>query len=223
MTDSDELSPGIANTAVDYLEYARRLRIVNVWQPGNPSGVVTNPVLYTPQQDEYGNWLYPPYRGVRHIIRHVTAGRNSLPWLAGVGQLEVSIHYLIPTDPYTVYKMIPDEHMCNHVGDAVFAGDDWLNSTSIGEEYENPADGGRTPITQSQYIKGALVTCNAQGRYHIPDWQETDHGLVALPWGRRSDPWAGGFDYDAYNAHKKAIRETPLVWAFWGMPMYDGR
>src|SRR5262245_12544172 len=76
-----------AKMIIDVAACAAALRVVDVWKSGNPSGVVTVPSKYHRQP-----------QGVTYdrFVRHVTAGSNSLSWLAGPNT-DACIPYLIPT------------------------------------------------------------------------------------------------------------------------------
>lgn len=217
--------------STDYETYAKQLKIINVFEPRNSSGVVTDKRLYdktVPDSHAPGipsgpNW--PADHKGRGGVKHATVGTNSLRYLAGGSIADgrwVCAHYLIPKDNFTVYKLVPDGYGCNHAYPAAWKGYvNNLNSNFYGVEVENLQDGA-DPFTDSQYIKFAFVWAYLAARDHIPNLMLVDHGIAAP--GHRTDPYEGGmWDDAAFYGHMWAIRQTPAVWEFWHLPMYDGR
>jgi N-acetyl-anhydromuramyl-L-alanine amidase AmpD len=211
---------------MDYADYAARLKITDVWKPGNPTGVVTDKRLYDPDAPG-ANCVR--WRGPRGLIMHGTAGTNSLSWLAGgtVGSSWASIHYLLPRDDYTVYKMVPDGYAANHAGvagwhDPALVGVN-LNSCFYGIECEDLQNWGRTQsITPAQHVKAALIWCYLSARDKLNDRYVLGHSQIAQPWGRRSDPEAGLWSWRDFWQHVQATRATDAVWQLWGLPRWDG-
>lgn len=204
-----------------YLQNARDLRVVNVFQPGNETGWVTPRILYDPTLGKA-----PVLSGYRFWMDHGTVGTNTLRFW-GEGKSAVPgnwtlAHYLVPRDT-TVYKdnqphdtrnvlfkMVPDGFTCNHTGDCIGPIG---NHNAEGVEYES-LQNGTHDITDMQYIKGALLYAYNSRAHLIPDWFRVPHGLVAEPWGRRSDPWAGKFDIARSWEIVQAIRRDPDIRAF---------
>lgn len=201
-------------------EAAARLRVIDVWANPNPSGVVTLP-------SKYFRTGAKPYD---RFVRHVTAGTNSLAWLAGPNTV-ACIPYLIPTkrtdpDPanWTVYKLVPDDARCFHVGDIEWRGEQesFWHPRAMGHEIENVANF-RTPIELRQYVKSALLYAYDCARWKWLDIHVYDHSTLAVPHtntgGRRTDPQAGLFNEAVWWALIWAIRDA---WPWTDIPRWDG-
>lgn len=217
---------------MDLFEQTRALRVVDVWQPGNETGWVTPRVLYDPTvRADDGDVKAPgKLESVSGWVDHGTVGSNTLRfWGTGgsVANRTWSLaHYLVPHDTteyadrrahdtrYTVFKMVPDGYGCNHTGPtfAYFGG-----HNTIGVEYES-LQNGTHDISEQQYIKGALLYAYAAASQHIRDYFRVPHGLIAKPWTRRTDPWAGLFDIAHSWELVQQIRHDPRIWQLWGMP-----
>lgn len=206
----------------DVADAAARLKVIDTWKQGNPSGVLTQGSRYEPQPD-----------GVKYdrFIRHVTAGTNSLKWLAQTGPARVSIPYLIPTkasdpDPnnWTVWKMIPDGNYTFHVGDMEWRGEQegFWHPRSMGHEIENIANF-RTPIEQRQYVKSALLYAYDCARWKWLDTMVFDHSQIAVPHtnegSRRTDPQAGLFNEGVWWEYIWWIRDN---WPWQDIARWDG-
>jgi N-acetyl-anhydromuramyl-L-alanine amidase AmpD len=211
--------------SIDYEAFARRLKVIDVWRPGNQSGAVTDRRLY---DRSVSDSEAPTWAGSRGLIMHGTQGTNSLGWLTGgsIGSTWASAHYLLPRDTYTVYKLIPDGFGANHAGTS-----DWHdpaltehpNSCMYGIECEDLQDWGRTAgITPTQHVKAALIWCYLSARDHLNDRYVLSHSQIAIPWGRRSDPEAGLWSWRDFWGHVAAIRATDAVWLYWNLPRWDG-
>lgn len=179
---------------IDVADAAAKLRVVDVWKAGNPSGVVTVSSKYF----RTGAKQYDRF------VRHVTVGTDSLKWLAGTGTV-ACIPYLIPTDAsdpspdnWIVWKMIPDDARCFHVGDMEWHGENetFWHPRASGHEIENRGDF-KTPIEFRQYVKSALLYAYDCARYKWLDRMVFDHSHIAIDHtasgGRRTDPQAGLF------------------------------
>lgn len=212
--------------AADLFQRARDLQVIDVWKPGNPTGWVTPKVLYDPAEGKAPEWDFP-----RFWMDHGTVGTNTLRfWGEGSSAVQGNwtlAHYLVPRD-YTqyrdgamhdtrdvVFKMVPDGLGCNHTG--LCLNGVINNTNTIGCEYESRQDG-TADITDRQYEKGALIYTYAAALHHIRDYFRVPHGLVAEPWGRRTDPWAGQFDIARSWELVQQIRADARVWALWGLP-----
>lgn len=207
---------------IDVADAAAKLRVIDVWRTGNPSGVVTQPSRYV--------------AGARYdrFVRHVTVGTNSLRWLAQTGPARVSIPYLIPTDAsdpfadnWTVFKMIPDGTYTFHVGDMEWHGEQetFWHPRASGHELEN-AGNWRTPIEDRQYLKSALIYTFDCAKWRWLDRMVFDHSHIAVDHtnagGRRTDPQAGLFSEAIWWDYIWQIRRDPAIWQMWGMPRWDG-
>jgi hypothetical protein len=205
---------------IDYLDYAMRLTVVNVFRPGNPTGFVTDPRLYDTKVFGSRAPGWPSDGKGRGGIKHATVGNNSLEYLAR-GSIRdnrwVSAHYLLPKDEYTIYKMIPDGYGCNHAYPASWRSYvNNLNSNFYGFEVEN-LQNGKDPFTDGQYIKFALTWYYLATRDGIADVMLVDHGKAA-PAGHRTDPWTGGvWDEARFYGHLAYARLDERLLPFWGL------
>lgn len=222
----------LIDLGINFFEWAQRLHVVDVHKAGNETGWVTPPVLYDPSvKADDGREYAPVWQPTIGWIDHGTAGSNTLRFWGEGGSVKNRAwslaHYLVPHNTtmyadkqlhnttYTVFKMVPPRHACNHVGIAINAP--FYGANTIGMEYESMQDGS-DDISIEAYIKGALVYCYDAAINHIPDHFRLSHGIVAQPWGRRTDPWSGKFHYARSWSYVQAIRSDPRIWAFWGLP-----
>lgn len=227
---------------IDAYEAATTLRVVDVFRPGNETGYVTPPDLYEPRRTPDGRgWEIPPRGNILFWMDHATVGTNTLPYFAGIPgvQLAGSVRdgrdvccpYLIPKDrtlyadgrvadtSRVVFKMTPANRACNHTGPCVpFTGVTPDNANTDGVEYEN-LQNGADPFTEWQIVKGALIYVYSAVVNRIPDYRRVSHGVVAEPWGRRTDPFTRGmFPFSRSWAYVEAIRRDPRIWQFWKLP-----
>lgn len=199
---------------------AARLKIVDVFKPGNPSGHVTNPKLYDRSAPGNNAPAVKPYMG---WINHITVGTNSLPFLTQgtVGGNWACIPYLVPRgDNPTVYKLIPDDHRGHHAGVASFMGISDFSSQFSGVEIENLGNG-KQEVDQWQYVKVALLYAYFSAKFKTDDRWCLSHSLIASPHGRRSDPEAGFFRYSVFwDLVAQIRRDWPQLWS---MPVWWGK
>ena len=208
---------GDQHMTVNYPEYAGKLNIINVFQPGNPSGHMTPPVLWSPSVCPPGT--FTPKGG----LIHGTVGSNTLPYFTGGSVADgrmVCAHYLLPKDDYTVYKLVPDGKPCAHAGPSRWRGVTNLNNAFYGFELENLQDQ-VDPFTAGQYIKLALNWAYLAARDHIPDIMLTTHHAVCLPADRRYDPDAGNFSYSTFYGHLHEIRKPENWPTNWGLAQWS--
>lgn len=212
---------------LDYYNDAVELQVIDVWQPGNITGWVTPRVLYDASLGHVYSMLQ-----VLYWMLHGTVGLNTLRfWCTGesIASGEYTMaQWLIPHDTTQfadgrmhdtskmVFKMAPDGRSCNHTG---FCIPPITNRNTIGMEYESWQNGS-DDISRNMYVKGALVYTNAEAsKATLTDAGVISHGLVANnPVGRRSDPYAGPFDYAYHFSIVQDIRRDPRIWARWGLP-----
>lgn len=223
----------------DYLEYAHNLKIIPVHQQSaaNTSGYHTPAALYTP---------YTPFQFNRIII-HATVGVDTLPYFAdevdahwnvirAAGSVldgrQVLAHQLVPKDDFTIYDMVPQGYGCGHCNPGVLKGQGALNFHAQGIEVENLQNGdGGDQFTEAQYIKLALTVAYKTAVAHIPNrfvgthFDATCGAYVDGSMAGHSphvDPYSGPFDMGRFWGHLWGIRQTPAVFAYWGVPVYDG-
>lgn len=216
---------------MDYFPIAAKLHVVNVYEAGNETGWVTPKVLYDRGvKTASGEIMAPVVEPIRAWIDHGTAGSNTLLFWGEGGSIasgEYTLaNFLVPRDQtryrdgkvhdttFTVFKMVPDWARCNHAG-ICSAG--ITNRNSKGCEYES-LQNGTHDITDMQYIKGALIyTYDAHGS-SIPDWFRVMHGIVAIPWPRRKDPFSGLFDIARSWGIVTDIRQNANIRNLWKWP-----
>lgn len=211
----------------ELFEWARRLQIVDVWKP-NITGWQTPRVLYDRTVLVNGEPVAPRYEAPMFFVDHGTVGSNTLRFWGQGGSVSNDTYslakYLVPHDttvyadnrPHdtqlVVFKMHPDKFACNNVGPCIHPV---TNRNTIGLEYES-LQNGTHDISESQYIKGALVYAYEAHAHNIRDHFRVPHGLVAVHWGRRTDPWAGRMDIGHSWEIVQAARRDPDIRALWG-------
>lgn len=213
-------------TVIDYFETAKALEIIDVWKEGNPTGWVTPKELYDPA---FG---HAPKKGKTIAwFDHGTVGMNTLEFWCTRGSINSGAYtlakYLVPHDTtkyadgkvhdtrLVVFKMIPDWATCNHTGLCI--GPPFSNTNSDGMEYES-LQNGTHDISDMAYVKGALVFTHDAVLNKIKDYFRLAHGIAALPWTRRTDPWAGLFDIARSWTIVQAVRADKRIWDLWGLP-----
>lgn len=217
---------------VDLYDIAQRLGIVDVWAQGNETGWVTPRELYDPALGHVFK-----ARPFTRWLDHGTVGTNTLRFWGERGSIHngtfTLAHYLVPHEQtqyadglahdtsLTVFKMVPPGYACNHTG---LCSGNINNTNTLGMEYEN-LQNGKEPFSDLQYAKGALVYAYDAAANGIRDCFRTSHGLVAveiengqLKWGRRTDPFAGPFDFAYSWELVQAARRDARIWQMWGIP-----
>lgn len=210
--------------SIDYYDLAKKLEVVNVWEPGNQTGYVTPRVLYDPSLHEA-----PRRAKVARWILHGTAGTNTLAFWGNGGSAVPGnwtvANMLVPHErtqykngsvhdtTNVVFKMVPDGYACNHTG---ACSANVSNNNAFGVEYESKQDG-TDDISDTQLIKGALLYANGAALEAVPDWFCLMHGIVRVPWPERRDPFAGKFNIARHWEHVLGIRADIRVWQFWGL------
>jgi len=99
---------------------------------------------------------------------------------------EVSAHYLIEADG-TVWRLVDEARRAWHAGHSFWAGEDDINSRSIGIELDNPGHGPdyrAFPEVQLEALAGLATAI--LGRHPIPPHRVLGHADVAP--GRKRDP-----------------------------------
>lgn len=119
----------------------------------------------------------------------------------------VSAHYLVDRDGETFELVSPSKH-CFHAGTSRLpAGDDMreaVNDFSIGVELMGTHTSG---FTDAQYQTLASLTRGLQARYPLRNVFGHDH--VAVPRGRKTDPW--NFDWERF---KSDVSDIPQLERF---------
>ncbi len=104
---------------------------------------------------------------------------------------KVSAHFVVGRDGRVV-QMVPVERRAWHAGPSVLDGTPGVNDYSVGIEMVNLNDG-KDPYTDAQIHAVAGILRFLRSRYVIPDSRVVSHASIALPAGRKSDPF--GFDF----------------------------
>jgi N-acetylmuramoyl-L-alanine amidase len=128
------------------------------------------------------------------LILHYTA----IDWPASVRALTkagsgVSAHYLVRDQPAEVYQLVDENHRAWHAGASYWAGNQNLNSASIGIEIVNlgftdAPDGSRLryPFPQAQIDQVIALAKDIVARNHITPDHVLGHQDIAP--GRKQDP-----------------------------------
>lgn len=124
----------------------------------------------------------------------------------------VSAHYMITRDG-TVLKMVDEKNIAWHAGRSALPGGSrkWLNATSIGIEVISMK---RDGPTEAQYHALDALIKDICKRYDIR--YLTRHSDVALPLGRKDDPW--GMDWKRVTDNIKAVYSDITTY---GIPVVD--
>lgn len=198
----------------DVAHWASNLQVIDIFNP-NPTGVITERVRY-----DHTLGVAPKPEPMVHWIRHTTAGKNSLAWLARTSPGKICIPYLVPmTRSFVVFKMIPDGTRCHHIGDAEWHDrtEGWLAPRCGGIEIENIADWS-TEILDEQYIKAGMIYAYECAMNRLQDYNILDHSNIAIPHGRRTDPQASLFRESMFWF---VVQKTRDQWP-WGIPWWGG-
>lgn len=120
----------------------------------------------------------------RLIVLHYTAMQSAA---AAIDRLcdptaEVSAHYLIAING-VITQMVPEEMRAWHAGKGSWAGQDDINSRSIGIELDN---NGRHPFPEPQMQALETLMNNIMTRWDIPPTGVIGHSDMAP--GRKVDP-----------------------------------
>ena len=110
---------------------------------------------------------------------------QALAWLCNP-QSQVSSHYFVHEDG-RVLQLVPEERRAWHAGASPWAGDDDINSRSIGIEIANTGHPGGLPPYPDAQIEALIALCrDIVGRHPIPPHRVLAHSDVAP--GRKLDP-----------------------------------
>lgn len=131
------------------------------------------------------------------VILHATADSDtagSVSWCCTPKPKNpnpVSYHVIVDRDG-TVYALVPTIRRAWHAGVSSFQGRANCNDYTIGLSFANRNDG-KEPYTDEQYEVGALLVAGYMKTYPLITLERiTTHAVVALPFGRKTDPL--GFD-----------------------------
>lgn len=97
------------------------------------------------------------------IVLHSTVGTDSRKWLSTDPASNVSVHRLIAKSG-TVYKLVPDENIAQHVGFSREGNDLNLNDLALGIELEN-LNNGVDPYPDIQLRMCCAQICEWWGKF----------------------------------------------------------
>jgi N-acetylmuramoyl-L-alanine amidase len=132
-----------------------------------------------------------PNQGVRRdglspslIVLHYTAMTNAAAAIARLCDpaTEVSAHYLI-SNAGQITRMVPEGQRAWHAGQGAWAGQDDINSRSIGIELDNT---GAHPFSDPQMKALETLLHSIMARWDIPPENVIGHSDIAP--GRKIDP-----------------------------------
>ncbi len=138
----------------------------------------------------------------QYVLLHFTAMENAEVACERLcnSEIEVSAHYVLAENG-DVFALV-DEHMrAWHAGASFWAGEEDLNSASIGIEIDN---NGAQPFREAQYQALVELVNAVRSRHDIPAHNVLGHQDVAI--GRKFDPgpW---FDWARLDA--EAVARAP--------------
>lgn len=143
----------------------------------------------SPNQDDR-----PAGAHLRCIVLHATAGSDegAESWMMAP-QAEASAHLHIRRDG-TVTRLVSDRKRAWHAGRSSWGGISDVNSISLGWEIGNDNRG--EPYTDAQYARLRMLALHYI-RQGFPVSGFVSHEEIALPKGRKSDPW--GFSWARFT------------------------
>jgi N-acetyl-anhydromuramyl-L-alanine amidase AmpD len=150
------------------------------------------------------------------MILHATASKSEAgdeSWLSHYHDNPVSINQLVHRDG-TIIQILPNDTIAWHAGLSVLNGRTDCNEWCIGVEICN-ADDGVEPYTDAQYESVAQTVAYNCARFHIMDRQVATHAAVALPAGRKRDP----YHFDLVRMWKR-VGELRQNWPFSDITMW---
>lgn len=144
------------------------------------------------------------------VLLHATASKDAqqdLNWLCSRAS-KASSHVLIDRDA-TVYSLVDVNKKAWHAGVSSFKGQANVNDYSIGIELANDNEG--EPYPDAQLAVCAALVANYMKKFPaISIDRITTHAAVAIPVGRKSDPY--GFDLPAFKlrVQRELLPKAPL-------------
>lgn len=142
------------------------------------------------------------------IVLHYTAMKNTVAALERLcdATAEVSAHYLIGCHG-TLWQMVREDMRAWHAGAGEWAGQDDINSRSIGIELDNRGD---HPFSDMQMCTLERLLPGIMDRWHIPASGVIGHSDMAP--GRKCDPGTR-FDWPrlALQGLARATPDCPVI------------
>jgi N-acetylmuramoyl-L-alanine amidase len=138
------------------------------------------------------------------ILLHYTGMTSSLAALARLrdpsGDQRVSSHYFVDEDG-TLIQMVPEERKAWHAGFSSWAGEQDINSSSIGIEISNPGHDYGYPDFRPHQVAAVIALCrDIVTRNRIRADRVLGHSDVAP--GRKQDP---GEKFPWQRLHEKGV------------------
>lgn len=139
-------------------------------------------------------------RGIDSLVLHYTGMPTAEGALERLREpaAEVSAHYFVHADG-TILQLVPEARRAWHAGRSFWAGEEDMNSASIGVEIVHPGHGEPRPYPPAQ-IEAVVALCrDICARRRISPYRVLGHSDIAI--GRKIDPgeffpwrelWRGG-------------------------------
>lgn len=147
------------------------------------------------------------------VVIHATASNNgagALSWLSNP-KSGVSAHYLVDTDG-KIYNLISEELVAWHCGVSEWKVDGNLltdlNRYSIGIEVTGD---NKTPFSEVQKASLVELTKDILNRHKLTADRVVRHLDVAVPKGRKSDPFAVSMDWNWFKSQLQTPMEVPAI------------
>ncbi|MGR3514210.1 MAG: N-acetylmuramoyl-L-alanine amidase [Paracoccaceae bacterium] len=140
--------------------------------------------------------------GIDLIVLHYTAMESAEAALERLcdPEAEVSAHYLIARDG-TLYRLVDDDQRAWHAGVGAWAGQEDVNSRSIGIELDNAGD---APFDEALMVTLEALLSDLMGRHAVPAKAVIGHSDMAPH--RKSDP---GPHFDWKRLAEKGLSVWP--------------
>ena len=127
-------------------------------------------------------------RGIDMIVLHYTgcpSAESACLWMC-CEEAQVSAHYLVDEDGEIV-QLVAEAARAWHAGVAHWAGEDDINSCSVGIEIQNAGhEGGLPPYPEAQMRAVKALVVDIMARHGVPPWRVVGHSDVAP--ARKADP-----------------------------------
>ena len=128
-------------------------------------------------------------RGIDMIVLHYTgcpSAESAELWMCAP-ESQVSAHYLVEEDG-TVVQLVAEAARAWHAGVAHWAGEEDINSCSIGIEIQNAGHdcGAPPPYPEAQVAAVVALVADIAGRHGVPPERVVGHSDVAP--SRKADP-----------------------------------
>lgn len=150
-------------------------------------------------------------RRIDALVMHTTGGsrKGDIYTLTGQDRTNrVSIHYYI-TKSADIFQIIKDKDIAWHAGTSMLGSEPDVNRFSIGVELEN-LNRNNDPYTIEQYEAAVWLVRSKVQQYHIRPDRLVSHAQIALPPGRKIDPY--NFDMPQFRLRVYADVSQPTTY-----------